>query len=223
MQYSRDFGGEKLLKIRWHGHSCFEITDDVTLITDPHDGKSIGIPAPNVEGDIILVSHDHYDHNSVKSVDKEGSKIITDDRKRNISNIEIKGIKSFHDEHQGEKRGESIIYKFIIDGVAFCHLGDLGHEIDEDTIKRIGNVDILFVPVGGTFTIDAKRAWNVINSMNPKISIPMHYKIGGLSLPIDGIDPFLEKNKFKILKVGNEIDIEKEDLPNEQEIWTFTL
>ena len=81
----------------------------------------------------------------------------------------------------------------------------------------------MFVPVGGIFTIDAKRAWNVINSMNPKISIPMHYKIGGLSLPIDGIDPFLEKNKFKILKVGNEIDIEKEDLPNEQEIWTFTL
>jgi len=215
--------GLRLIKIRWHGHSCFEITDGTTLITDPHDGKSIGIPAPNVEGDIILVSHDHYDHNSVKSVEKEGSKIITDDRKRNISNIEIKGIKSFHDENQGEKRGESIIYKFIIDGVTFCHLGDLGHELDEDAVHRIGNIDILFVPVGGTFTIDAKRAWNVINSIKPKITIPMHYKIGGLSLPIDGIDPFLEKNTFKTLKVGNEIDIEKEDLPNEQEIWTFTL
>jgi L-ascorbate metabolism protein UlaG (beta-lactamase superfamily) len=212
-----------LLQIRWHGHSCFEITDDVTLVTDPHDGKSIGIPAPSAEGDIILISHDHYDHNSAKSVEKEESKVITDERKRNISNVEITGIKSFHDDHHGEKRGENIIFKFTMDDVTFCHMGDLGHELDEDAIQKIGDVDILFIPVGGTFTIDAKRAWNVINSIKPRIAIPMHYKIGGLSLPIDGVEPFLEKNMYKTLKVGNEIDIEKEDLPNEPEIWTFTI
>ena len=89
-----------LLKIRWHGHSCFEITNEVVVVTDPHDGKSIGIPTPSVQGDIILISHDHYDHNSAKSVERESSKIITDERKRNISNIEIKGIKTFHDKHR---------------------------------------------------------------------------------------------------------------------------
>ena len=212
-----------MLQIRWHGHACWEITNDVTLVTDPHDGKSIGIPAPNVVGDIILVSHDHYDHNSVKSVEKEDSKVVTDERKRNISNIEIFGINSFHDEDMGAKRGSNIIYKFTIDGIKFCHLGDLGHNLDEEVVQKIGDVDILFVPIGGTFTVDDKQAWDVINKIKPRIIVPMHYKIGGLSLPIAGIDPFLEKNRYKILKVGNEIDIEKEDLPEEPEVWTFTL
>jgi L-ascorbate metabolism protein UlaG (beta-lactamase superfamily) len=212
-----------MLQIRWHGHACFEIKNDVTLVTDPHDGKSIGIPAPTVLGDIILVSHDHYDHNSVKTVEKEGSKVVTDSRKRNISDIEIFGVGSFHDEAKGAKRGSNIMYKFTIDEIKFCHLGDLGHDIDDDVVKEISDVDILFVPIGGTFTVDDKQAWNVINKINPKIIVPMHYKIGGLSLPIAGIDPFLEQAKHKVIHVGNEIDIEKDDLPKEPEIWTFTL
>lgn len=212
-----------MLQIRWHGHSCFEITNRVTLVTDPHDGKSIGIHAPSVTGDIILVSHDHYDHNSVKSVEKEDCKIITDTRKRNITNVEIKGIESFHDECRGEKRGSNIIYKFTMEDITFCHMGDLGHDLDEDTVQKIGDVDILFIPIGGTFTLDAKQAWRIIKKVKPRIAVPMHYKIGGLSLPITGIEPFLEESKYEILKVGNEIDIEKEDLPEEPEVWTFTL
>jgi L-ascorbate metabolism protein UlaG (beta-lactamase superfamily) len=212
-----------MLQIRWHGHACFEITNDLTLVTDPHDGKSIGIPAPNVSGDIILVSHDHYDHNSVKSVEKEGSKIVLDGKKRVISNIEIFGVDSFHDEAQGAKRGNNIMYKFNVDEIKFCHLGDLGHDIDDDAVNKIGEVDILFVPIGGTFTVDDKQAWDVINKIKPRIIVPMHYKIGGLSLPIAGIDSFLEQAKHKVIHVGNEIDIEKDDLPKETEIWTFTL
>lgn len=212
-----------MLQIRWHGHSCFGITNEITLVTDPHDGKSIGIHAPSVTGDIILVSHDHYDHNSVKSVEKEGAKIITDTRKRNITNVEIKGIESFHDGCRGEKRGNNIIYKFTMEDITFCHMGDLGHDLDEDTVQKIGDVDILFIPIGGTFTLDAKQAWRIIKKVKPRIAVPMHYKIGGLSLPITGIEPFLEESKYEILKVGNEIDIEKEDLPEEPEIWTFTL
>jgi len=212
-----------MLQIRWHGHACWEVTNDLTVVTDPHDGRSIGIPAPNVTGDIILVSHDHYDHNSVKSVEKEKSKVITDSRKRTISEIEIKGIDSFHDESKGSKRGSNIIFRFVIDGIKFCHLGDLGHELDEETVEKIGDIDILFIPVGGTFTLDSKKSWKVINKIKPKIAIPMHYKIGGLSLPIADIEPFLNKAKHKIIHVGNEIDIEKEDLPDEPEIWTFTL
>ena len=212
-----------MLQIRWHGHACFEITNDITLVTDPHDGKSIGIPAPNVSGDIILVSHDHYDHNKVKSVEKDGSKIVTDGRKRTISDVQINGYDSFHDEVEGEKRGENIIFKFVCDGISFCHLGDLGHVLDEKTISQIGDVDILFIPIGGTYTIDSDEAWSLISKMKPKIAVPMHYKIEGLSLPIAGIDSFLDKNNFKLLKVGNEIDIEKEELPKEPEVWVFTL
>ena len=212
-----------MLQIRWHGHSCFEIKDDITLVTDPHDGKSIGIPAPNIEGDIILVSHDHYDHNSVKTVEKIGSKVVRDERKRNIYNVVIRGIKTYHDENFGDSRGENIIFKFLIDDINFCHLGDLGHILEEDIAEKIGDVDILFIPVGGNFTIDANYAWKIVNLIKPSIIIPMHYKIGGLSLPIDTLDKFLETSIFKILKVGNEIDFEKADIPNESEIWTFTL
>jgi len=212
-----------MLQIRWHGHACWEVTDDKTLVTDPHDGKSIGIPAPSVRGDIILVSHDHYDHNSVKSVEKESSKIITDSRKRTIDEVEIQGFESFHDEENGAKRGSNIIYKFNMDSINFCHLGDLGHELDDKSLFMIGSVDILFIPIGGTFTLDDKKAWRVIKGIKPKIVIPMHYKIGGLSLPIAGIDSFLEQNPYRVLYVGNEIDIEKEDLPDEPEVWAFTL
>ena len=212
-----------MLQIRWHGHSCFEIKDDLTIVTDPHDGKSIGIPSPTVAADIILVSHDHYDHNSVKTVQKANSTVITDERKRTISDIEIKGIPSFHDKSQGAKRGNNIIYKFTLDDITFCHLGDLGHELDDETLSNLKDIDILFIPIGGTFTIDADQAWNVIKKINPKIVIPMHYKIGGLSLPISTIDPFLEKSKYKTLKVGNEIEIEKDDIQQELEVWTFTL
>jgi L-ascorbate metabolism protein UlaG (beta-lactamase superfamily) len=212
-----------MLQIRWHGHACWEITNSITLVTDPHDGKSIGIPAPNVAGDIILVSHDHYDHNSVKSVEKEGSKVVLDGRKRTIDDIEIKGVDSFHDEAGGAKRGENIMYQFTIDGIKFCHLGDLGHDIDDETVEKIGEVDVLFIPIGGTFTVDDKQAWDIIKKINPRIVVPMHYKIGGLSLPITGIDGFLAQNPYKVIPVGNEIEIDREDLPDEPEVWTFTL
>jgi L-ascorbate metabolism protein UlaG (beta-lactamase superfamily) len=214
---------ESMLQIRWHGHACWEITNDRTLVTDPHDGKSIGIPAPTVAGDIILVSHDHYDHNSVKSVEKDGSKVVTDPRKRTIDDIEIRGVESFHDEASGAKRGENIMYQFTVDGIKFCHLGDLGHDLNNESIERIGEVDVLFIPIGGTFTVDDKQAWDIIKKINPKIIVPMHYKIGGLSLPITGIDGFLAQNPYKVIPVGNEIEIDREDLPDEPEVWTFTL
>lgn len=214
-----------MLQIRWHGHSCFEITNDITLVTDPHDGKSIGINAPSVTGDIILVSHDHYDHNSVKSVEKEDSKIVRGFGEKTVSNVLIKGFETFHDEVQGAKRGENVVYKFRVDDITFCHLGDLGHKLNDDMVEMLGDIDVLFVPVGGTFTLNADKAWKVIKMIDPKIVVPMHYKVGGLSLPVSGVDVFLEKNKSKckVLRVGNEIDIEKDDLPEEQEIWVFTL
>jgi L-ascorbate metabolism protein UlaG (beta-lactamase superfamily) len=212
-----------MLLIRWHGHSCFEITDGTTIVTDPHDGKSIGIPTPVVSADIVLISHNHYDHNSIKTVEKEGTKVVDDIRKRTVGNVILRGIKSYHDEAHGEKRGENIIYFFGLDDISFMHLGDLGHTLDDKTIESCEQVDIIFIPVGGTYTIDAESAWDVVKKIKPKIVIPMHYKIEGLSLPIASVDDFLDQSPYPVLRVGNEIDIEKEELPDEPEVWVFTL
>ncbi|HMA83353.1 MAG TPA: MBL fold metallo-hydrolase [Candidatus Thermoplasmatota archaeon] len=212
-----------MLEIRWHGHSCFEISNKYTLITDPHDGKSIGIPTPMVTADMVLVSHNHYDHNSTKTVANENTTIITDKRKRTIHNISLKGIPTYHDICQGEKRGENTIFLFTIEDITFCHLGDLGHVLSEKQIESLGTVDILFIPVGGTYTLDIDKTWDLISKINPRIIVPMHYKIEGLSLPIAPVDTFLSQAPYDVLKVGNQIDIEPEDLPKNPEVWVFTL
>jgi L-ascorbate metabolism protein UlaG (beta-lactamase superfamily) len=196
----------------------------VTIVTDPHDGKSIGIKPPHAKADIILISHDHFDHNYPKAVEGRNTKIFKGKIDTTKNGIIIKGVKTYHDDTFGSKRGDNILFKFVLDGVNFCHLGDLGHVLDEGIIKQVGNVDILFVPVGNVFTIGPKQAWNVIFSIKPKVAIPMHYRVGGLSLSIKPVDPFLrDAHEDKIVRVGNEMDFEKEDLPRELEVWVFTL
>lgn len=212
------------MKMRWHGHACFEISNDNTVVTDPHDGKSIGIALPVVKADIVLVSHDHFDHNCVRIVKGENIKVVNNPGSKKIGDMQVTGISSYHDEVKGMKRGGNIIFKFVLDDITFCHFGDLGHIPDKEILEKIGKVDVLFVPVGGTFTIDGKTAYNVVEKIMPKVAVPMHYRIGGLSLSIQGPESFLKKAKgININRVGNEIDFEKEDLPNETEIWFFSL
>jgi L-ascorbate metabolism protein UlaG (beta-lactamase superfamily) len=178
--------------IRWHGHACFEISNGHTIVTDPHDGKSIGIKPPQVKADLTLVSHNHFDHNSVKTVNKTSTRSCSVPGKHREFDIEIKGIKAYHDNTGGEKRGEICIFSFLMDGISFCHLGDLGHILEPEQIKAIGKIDILFVPIGDVFTIGAQEAWKTITLLQPIVAIPMHYRVGGLSLSIQPLDPFLE-------------------------------
>lgn len=213
--------GEKMLKIRWHGHACFEISNEKVIVIDPHDGVSIGIPPPKTKADIILITHDHFDHNQSRIVEKEGSIIVKEDKE--IEGIKIRVFKAYHDREMGSKRGEVRIFKIEYNGIRFCHLGDLGHVLDDETIEKLGEIDLLFIPVGGVFTIDANEAIELCRKMNVKVIIPMHYKIEGLSLPINSIDSFLEKAEYEIRHVANEIEIDIEDLPKEKEIWVFSL
>ncbi len=213
------------MRIRWHGQSCFEISgEDKILITDPHDGRSIGINPPDIRGDIILVSHDHYDHNAVRIVEKENSEIFRDPCEKTLKGIEVKGIRSYHDENEGERRGENTIFRFKINGTTFCHLGDLGHLLDKELVDEIGDLDFLFIPVGGNFTIGPEEAKKTIEAIEPKIAVPMHFKISGLSLDIKTIEPFLSLYpKDRTYKVGVELDFIKADLPDQTEIWAFSL
>jgi len=212
---------EKMIRIRWHGHACFEISNEKNIVIDPHDGISIGIPPPRAKADLILITHEHYDHNKSRVVEKEGSIIVKENRK--INGIEIETFSAYHDKFRGERRGEIKIFKINFEGIKICHLGDLGHILEEETLRKIGKIDILFIPVGGVFTIDAREAVELCKKIDTKVIIPMHYKIEGLSLRIDGIEPFIDLSPYEVRYIGNEIEMDSEDIPKEKEIWIFSL
>ena len=211
--------------MRWHGHSCFEVDGSVKVVTDPHDGKSIGLAPPKVRADLVLVSHDHFDHNCYSVVRGTDSSLVSKPVLTVEKGVRIEGITVNHDTDGGRKRGKVIIFKFELDGVSFCHLGDLGHILDETTVDKIGPVDILFVPVGDTFTIGPQTAKEVVDAVAPKIAVPMHYRVPGLGLSIQPVQKFLDAVRgMRVRQVGNEVEFSREDLPESgTEIWVFSI
>lgn len=212
------------MRIRWHGHSCFEIAGSTVVVTDPHDGKSIGIRTPKVTADVVLVSHDHFDHNCSRVVKGPDAAVITEPIMTVDRGVRIEGFEAYHDDQGGSKRGKVTLFKFELDGLSFCHLGDLGHVVDDSTAEHLAGVDILFVPVGDVFTIGPEAALQVIDKIRPKIAIPMHYRTQGLSLSIRPLQDFLALlDGSHIVKVGNEIDFVAEDLPESgTDFWVFS-
>ena len=179
------------MKIKWLGHSCFLITSStgVRILTDPFD-ETVGYKVPEAEADIVTTSHDHFDHNYVKAVKGEYVHINTSGR-HNVKGIEILGVDTFHDEAGGSKRGSNVVFTYLVDGMKICHLGDLGHILTEEQLNQIGRVDILLLPVGGTFTIYYREASELAGKMNPRLIIPMHFKTPVMSFNIDGVDKFV--------------------------------
>ncbi len=199
-----------MVSIEWLGHASFEIKDDVTIITDPHGG-TVGIPFPERKADIVLVSHSHYDHaTGIEKIVKKGVSVILMSFKgeKTVKGVKIKGYRTYHDEVKGMKRGENTAYKFELDNISFLHLGDLG----EIPSIEFGDVDVLFVPVGGVYTLDAEGAKKVVDKIKPKIVIPMHYKVKGLSIDINGVEPFLKF--YSNVERVDRLNIDKKSLPD---------
>ncbi len=211
------------MEIRWHGHSCFEIGDGMEIVIDPHDGRSIGIKTPNVKADLVLVTHHHFDHDAVRVV-KGNFKVIDGPGDYRVQDIHIKGIMGYHDEQNGKKRGNITMYKIETEGVRLLHVGDLGHVLKPNQINEIGKIDILFTPVGGVYTVDAKKAYKNVKLLKPKVVVPMHYKLPGMTLGIEPLDHFISQfPREKVEYVGNSISFTREDLPRDMEVWVFTL
>lgn len=212
------------MRIRWHGHSCFEIAGSVQVVTDPHDGKSLGIAPPRAKADLVLVSHDHFDHNCARVVKKQDARVLSTPVMTVEQGVRVEGVEASHDDAGGAKRGKVVMFRFEMDGMSFCHLGDLGHELDEATVERVAPVDFLFVPVGDVFTIGPEAAKRTVDRISPKVAVPMHYRTQGLSLSIKPVQDFLALcAKDQIVKVGNEVDFSPEDLPESgTEIWLFS-
>lgn len=210
------------MKVIWHMHSCFEIADLATVVVDPHDGRSIGVKPPSLRADLVLISHDHFDHNAIRVV-KGDYIVIKDCAPRKIKGIEVRGVNAFHDDVQGEKRGKVNIFQFTMGGVRFCHLGDLGHMLSEEQLRELGPIDVLFIPVGGVFTLNGSQAQRLVRIIAPKVAIPMHFRVGGLSLSIQNAEEFLlGLTDDEVVRVGNEVEFEAEDLPESTEFWVFS-
>ncbi len=192
------------LKVQWFGQACFLITstDKIRILTDPF-GSGLGYTVPSVEADIVTVSHSHSDHNNVSAA-KGSPQIIRTIGQHSVNGINIIGIESDHDDAGGSKRGKNIIFVWDMDGLRFAHLGDLGTTLTDDQLKSMGKVDILFIPVGGYYTIDANQATKVIEQLSPKIVFPMHYQTDVTNLPISGVDDFL-KGKDNVEKINGNI------------------
>jgi L-ascorbate metabolism protein UlaG (beta-lactamase superfamily) len=181
------------MKVKWLGHASFLISSDsgLKIITDPYpQGSGLSYATVNEPVDIATVSHDHFDHNSVSSVPGK-PEVITGSGTKNVKGIQFRGIATHHDESQGKERGTNTIFCFSVDGIKLCHLGDLGHRLSKEQIAEVGDVDILFIPIGGVFTIDANMAGPVIDDLKPRVAIPMHCKTPKCNWPLNTIEDFI--------------------------------
>ncbi|MBR9648914.1 MAG: MBL fold metallo-hydrolase [Clostridium tyrobutyricum] len=188
------------MKITWLGHSSFILEDsnNIKVLTDPFD-DSTGYKVFSGNVDAVTISHHHFDHDYTQKITCPN--IIDKTGDFNFQNISIKGFPSYHDKVKGAKRGKNIIFIIEMDGYRLCHLGDLGYILSREEINNLKSIDVLFIPVGGNFTIDGKEAAEVAKLINPHIIIPMHYKTPDLSFELDGLETFL-----KYIKSGKYID-----------------
>jgi len=208
------------MNITWYGQSFFRITLNgskktrqwVSIIIDPYD-ESTGINPPKVEGDILLITHGHKDHSNKKAI-KGDIFTIDSPGEYELKDVFIEGISSFHDNSKGKERGMNTIYTIETEEVKICHMGDFGQEeLTDKQLRRIGDVDILMVPVGGVYTIDEKEAKKIISQIEPRIVIPMHYKIPGLKIKLNELNDFLKAMGEKNAISEDKLSIQRKNLP----------
>jgi len=176
------------MEISWLGHSCFQLRGkNVTLVTDPfspQQGSSQGESSQlgKISASIVTVSHNHAGHNNVVAV-SENPYVVKRPGEYEISDVLITGVASYHDDKKGQEYGRNTIYVIHMDGLVICHLGDLGHILQEEQLEEVADADILLVPIGGEHTINATQAAEIISQVEPRVVIPMHYHADSAEIP----------------------------------------
>ena len=214
---------KKGITIEYYGHSSFGIIDSegMKIVADPYNPVAdpdpsipiLGYTFPSISTQILTVSHDHFDHNNVAALQSYEQLIFANTGKFRSGDIKVEGIFSYHDQTQGSERGANTIYTYEINSIRVCHLGDLGHELSQEQIKSIGQVDVLMIPVGGVFTVNSEEAIRVVNSISPKVVIPMHYGteasnalfalMGSELAPVDTFTSMIQLEGWKIENIDN--------------------
>lgn len=179
------------MNITYIGHSCFLLEhENYTILTDPFPPFLCSkYSLYDEEVDLVTISHSHFDHCYIDSL--KCKNILTTSGVFEYENLLIESFLCYHDSFNGLLRGNNLIFIFRFNDITICHLGDLGHELEDSLIDKLGQIDILFIPVGGNITIDGNTAAKICMRLNAKIIIPMHYKTNNKSLPIDSLEPFL--------------------------------
>lgn len=206
------------MQIQWLGQSCFKIQsknsgEEITIITDPYDGSDIGLKPLKLTADITTISHNHNDHNYTDAI-KGDSFIVSTPGEYETKGVFIYGFPAYHDNKEGKERGNITIFKINTENISLVHLSDLGHDLSDELLDKIGNVDILLLPIGGTYTVDAKKASAIVSAIEPRIVIPMHYQIPGLKLEnkLGSVEDFLKESGLPSEKM-DKFKIAKKDLP----------
>jgi L-ascorbate metabolism protein UlaG (beta-lactamase superfamily) len=206
------------MEIKYIAHSSFIIkTKGATIVTDPYSAD-IGIKFPKTEADIITVSHDHSDHSNTRAVD--GAPTIFDwPGEFEVKGVSLTGISTYHDAEKGSKRGSNIMYRFTTEGMKLLHCGDLGHELDDKTLELVGSIDILFIPVGGSYTIDSATAVKIARQIDPYIIVPMHYAYSELDQKtfgqLESVDKFIHAFGGGTSEKLQKMNIKREDIASE--------
>lgn len=222
-----------MAKITWAGQACFQISvsltagkqaiqkDQANIVIDPF--RDIGLKMPNFEADVLLVTHQHEDHNNIKSV-KGNPFLIEGPGEYEVKGVFVKGIDSFHDDNEGRERGNNTIYTIEAEDIKFCHLGDFGQkQLTDEQLEKIGNIDVLMIPIGGVYTISSSEAQRIIGQIEPKIVIPMHYKLPKLRFELDELSKFLKTMGKNSIEPQDKITIKTSTLPKEREMEIVVL
>ncbi len=214
------------MEITYLGHSCFKLKNKAGLVIylDPYKSEVVGITLPKDVADVITVSHSHDDHSATDvitgPVNRENVFLINKVGEYEIAGVQFTATGTFHDKNNGADRGKNLIISIVVDGLHIVHLGDLGVKLTEPQIDKLGSVDILMIPVGGTFTINAEEALDLIKEIQPSYVIPMHYKTAESKIEeIAKLDVFLEKNTYALVGESvHKMKVDENSLPDDTQI-----
>jgi L-ascorbate metabolism protein UlaG (beta-lactamase superfamily) len=200
------------MDIHWLGHSCFLIRGkEKSIITDPYH-PNLGYHLGEPEADIVTLSHSHPGHNYIEGVANE-PKRVKGPGEYEIGGTFVTGVASFHDNRKGGLLGKNTIYIIETDGITLCHLGDLGHPLDSHLIEEIGDIDILFLPVGEVSTMPIETAVEIVRQLEPPIVIPMHYKTEAFTGDLSLVNKFLDKMRLREQEARPKLSITSSSLP----------
>jgi L-ascorbate metabolism protein UlaG (beta-lactamase superfamily) len=209
------------MEISWLGHSCFHLRGkNVTLITDPFSpqlGHSLG----KVSAPIVTISHNHPGHNYVESIGGN-PRIVRGPGEYEISDVLITGVASYHDDKHGQELGRNTIYIIHMDDLVICHLGDLGHVLQEEQLEEVADADVLLVPIGGQHTINAAQAAEVISQVEPHIVIPMHYSPPTDDAP-NSLDKFCREMGIEAINPQPKLTMTRSTLPAETQVVVLSI